>query len=113
VVDDLPELVHLVRRPSWMHDALCREPGYAALNWHPRPRESAAPAIEVCQRCLVRDECLAFALDNDAHLPVGVYGGLSGKQRRRLRSQRAAARRERDDRGAVVVVLRPGRPTPT
>ena len=41
------------------------------------------PAKKVCAECGVRLECLAFALRH--HIHEGVWGGLSGKERRRLR----------------------------
>lgn len=46
-----------------------------------RKQEDRARAV--CARCLVRDECLAFALrTNQAH---GVWGGLGEAERLRLR----------------------------
>jgi WhiB family redox-sensing transcriptional regulator len=51
--------------------------------------ERGAPtsdAREVCRGCLVRAECLNYALaTNEQH---GIWGGLSGRERRRLRSLR-------------------------
>jgi WhiB family redox-sensing transcriptional regulator len=43
----------------------------------------------VCQTCEVRTECLEYALDN-AEL-FGIWGGMSERQRRKLRQQREAA----------------------
>lgn len=46
-------------------------------------QEQEERARAVCTRCLVRDECLAFALTtNQAH---GVWGGLGEAERLRLR----------------------------
>lgn len=43
-------------------------------------------ARRVCAGCVVRDECLEWALEhNERH---GVWGGLSERERRRLRKQR-------------------------
>ena len=45
--------------------------------------KSHAAAKRVCAGCEVRDECLAYALDNNERF--GVWGGLSERQRRALR----------------------------
>jgi len=37
-----------------------------------------------CARCPVREQCLAFALENNM---VGVWGGTSTKERRRLKAE--------------------------
>jgi transposase-like protein len=47
------------------------------VNFFPAKSESAAPAKEVCGRCLVREECLDFALCHDIN--DGVWGGVSGR----------------------------------
>ena len=41
-----------------------------------------APAKEVCQECPVRPECAAAAPDS---LTVGIWGGLSHRERTRRR----------------------------
>lgn len=52
-------------------------------------RQQEERARAVCARCLVRDECLAFALrTNQAH---GVWGGLGEAERLRLRRRLRAA----------------------
>jgi WhiB family redox-sensing transcriptional regulator len=40
-------------------------------------------ARAICSICLVREECLAFAVD-DVEI-VGIWGGTSAKQRQKLR----------------------------
>lgn len=68
--------------PAWMRDALCREP-FPGVNWFPERGEDAGPAKAVCRRCLVMEECRAYAgLDPELQ---GIWGGLSERQRRRLR----------------------------
>ena len=42
-----------------------------------------AEAVEICAECPVRTECLEYALT--ANIDVGVWGGLSGGQRRTRR----------------------------
>lgn len=50
---------------------------------------STADAKRVCNRCPVIAECLQWALDTDeVH---GVWGGLSQRQRTKLRRERDAA----------------------
>jgi hypothetical protein len=58
--------------------------------------ESAGPARQVCAACPVRQPCLDYALTHG--ISHGVWGGLAERERRPLRSLRAAtARRERDE----------------
>jgi WhiB family transcriptional regulator, redox-sensing transcriptional regulator len=45
----------------------------------------ANQAREICAVCIVRAECLAFALENPEASEYGIWGGLSPSQRRRLR----------------------------
>jgi WhiB family redox-sensing transcriptional regulator len=69
-------------QPPWSGDALCRE--YPGFKWV-SPKASAR-ARAICQRCLVRDECLAVGL-SDPDL-TGVWGGTSDQERRRIRASR-------------------------
>lgn len=69
-------------REPWMRDALCREPDHARLDWVPASPTAAAKAQRaVCARCLVHDECLAFALEHDER---GIWGGTNEAERRAL-----------------------------
>ena len=45
-------------------------------------------AKRVCAGCVVRAECLAYALATNQRF--GIWGGLSERQRRRLRGERPA-----------------------
>lgn len=56
----------------------------------PERGEPTAPAKEVCSVCVVRAECLEYALVGRE--TYGVWGGTSEQERRRLRRQRAVAR---------------------
>lgn len=47
---------------------------------------STREAKEVCRGCVVRDECLEYALVNREDF--GIWGGMSEKQRKRIRRQR-------------------------
>jgi WhiB family redox-sensing transcriptional regulator len=68
---------------DWRARAACRRPGVDPELFFPVKGASARPAKRVCQRCPVRAECLEFALaTRQEH---GVWGGLSERERRRLR----------------------------
>lgn len=51
--------------------------------WFPDKGQSAKPAKGICFGCDVREQCLAYALDNDERF--GIWGGLSERERRRLK----------------------------
>ena len=44
-----------------------------------------------CAGCVVREDCLEYALRNGEKF--GIWGGMSERERRRIRRQRALARR--------------------
>ena len=69
--------------PSWRLDALCAETDPEAF--FPEKGGSTRDAKRVCSGCGVRAECLEFALANDERF--GIWGGLSERERRRLRLQ--------------------------
>jgi WhiB family transcriptional regulator, redox-sensing transcriptional regulator len=71
---------------SWRLDALCAETDPEAF--FPEKGGSTREAKRVCVGCAVRVECLEFALSNDERF--GIWGGLSERERRRLRLQRQA-----------------------
>jgi len=60
----------------------------------PERGASTREAKSVCGSCEVRLDCLEYALVNGEKF--GIWGGLSERERRRLRRQRALARRERE-----------------
>lgn len=71
-------------RPEWWDYANCL--GVGGDRFFPERGESTREAKEVCQGCEVREECLDFAITNsEKH---GIWGGLSERQRRRVRRQR-------------------------
>ncbi len=69
---------------AWRLDALCAETDPEAF--FPEKGGSTREAKRVCTGCDVRAECLEFALVNDERF--GIWGGLSERERRRLRLQR-------------------------
>lgn len=74
----------LFASPAFMDLGSCR--GMDPDVFFPDRGESLAPAKQVCAECIVRDECLEFALDNRERF--GVWGGTSERERRRLRRAR-------------------------
>lgn len=69
-------------RPAWMSSAACR--GHDVNIFHPTRGQSSDPAKQVCTSCPVLAQCRTWGLGQPDH---GVIGGLSGKQRRRLRAR--------------------------
>ncbi|WP_309229797.1 MULTISPECIES: WhiB family transcriptional regulator [unclassified Blastococcus] len=72
---------------SWRLSALCGETDPEAF--FPEKGGSTRDAKRVCTGCDVRAECLEFALRNDERF--GIWGGLSERERRRLRVARRDA----------------------
>jgi WhiB family redox-sensing transcriptional regulator len=73
-------------RPAWMRDGLCLE--HPEITWFPTDFSDVEPAKAVCARCAVRDECLDYALAE--RLDFGIWGGVGGRERRRMRLGRVA-----------------------
>lgn len=69
----------IIGRPEWQRDALCAE--YPLEWWFPDRGATTADAKAVCARCVVRNECRAFALEAPDAL-AGVWGGTSQRERR-------------------------------
>jgi hypothetical protein len=83
-------IAFLDREHPWRKDALCRE--YDVELFFP-VRGGGAPstARAVCSRCAVSAECAQFAAEQGMTLLTGVWGGLSGRERRSLRAGRREA----------------------
>jgi len=75
-------------KPAWHADAACRE--HPELSWFPAPGEDLAAAKAVCESCLVVAECRSWSLAQGPELQ-GIWGGLSGQERRRRRRPAARA----------------------
>ena len=56
----------------------------------PERGASTREAKDVCRGCVVRVDCLEYALANGEKF--GIWGGMSERERRRIRRQRALAR---------------------
>jgi len=68
---------------AWQAEALCAQTDPEAF--FPEKGGSTRDAKRVCGVCPVREECLQYAMDNDERF--GIWGGLSERERRRLRKQ--------------------------
>lgn len=68
---------------GWQSDALCAQTDPEAF--FPEKGGSTRDAKKVCAACNVRSQCLEYALANDERF--GIWGGLSERERRRLRKQ--------------------------
>jgi WhiB family redox-sensing transcriptional regulator len=66
---------------GWQEQALCAETDPEAF--FPEKGGSTREAKKICTGCEVRSECLDYALANDERF--GIWGGLSERERRRLR----------------------------
>lgn len=74
---------------SWQAYANCL--GVDPDLFFPERGASTREAKAVCRRCVVRTECLEYALNNAEKF--GIWGGLSERERRRIRKLRAQQRR--------------------
>lgn len=66
---------------SWQESALCAQAGPEFF--FPAPGSSTREAKQLCGACEGRVACLEYALTNDERF--GVWGGLSEKERLRLK----------------------------
>lgn len=80
--DEISELVDGYRQ-SWWSDAACK--GLDQSIFFPERGQNSREAKKICARCDVRTECLAYALENKESF--GVWGGVTEKDRRKLRKQ--------------------------
>jgi WhiB family redox-sensing transcriptional regulator len=81
---DRPELGGGMLTPAddlWQELALCAQTDPEAF--FPEKGGSTREAKRICQGCQVKDECLEYALANDERF--GIWGGLSERERRRLK----------------------------
>ncbi len=70
---------------SWQERALCAQTDPEAF--FPEKGGSTREAKRVCLSCDVRSECLEYALAHDERF--GIWGGLSERERRRLKRRSA------------------------
>ena len=74
---------------NWWDHANCL--GVDPDLFFPERGASTREAKAVCRGCTVSEECLEYALRNSEKF--GIWGGMSERERRRVRRQRALAKR--------------------
>lgn len=78
---DLDLVFAAVGDADWMEDALCAQTD--PESFYPEKGGSTRDAKKTCEQCLVRAECLDWALTNDERF--GIWGGLSERERRAIK----------------------------
>jgi len=92
---ELPDLAELLKQlglgapdaepEPWTARALCAQTAPEAF--FPEKGGSTREAKRICLGCEVKDECLEYALARDERF--GIWGGLSERERRKLKKQQA------------------------
>ena len=70
---------------TWRDFANCAEAD--PEQWFPEKGQNTTAAKKICARCPVTGQCLEYALEHDERF--GVWGGLSERERRRLKREAA------------------------
>jgi WhiB family redox-sensing transcriptional regulator len=74
---------------TWQQAGLCSTP-HPDANWFPEQHQAKAfptrNAIAICHQCPVRTECLDYAVLTESHRDRGIWGGLTQKERTKVRS---------------------------
>ena len=68
---------------AWQSDSLCAQTD--PETFFPEKGGSTRDAKRICGSCEVRSHCLEYALENDERF--GIWGGLSERERRKLRKR--------------------------
>jgi WhiB family redox-sensing transcriptional regulator len=84
----LPSLIFEGPDRSWQVRANCM--GVDPELFFPERGASTREAKEVCRGCVVREDCLEYAIANGEKF--GIWGGMSERERRRVRRARVLAR---------------------
>jgi WhiB family redox-sensing transcriptional regulator len=78
---NLSDIFGLPEEQNWQERALCSQTDPEAF--FPEKGGSTREAKNICVGCEVRGECLEYALEHDERF--GVWGGLSERERRRVK----------------------------
>jgi WhiB family redox-sensing transcriptional regulator len=76
----LPFLKVTEKDPSWRDLAACRNKGVKEFFGSGPTRKSES----MCSICVVKQQCLQFALDNE--ITYGVWGGVASRNRKKMLS---------------------------
>jgi WhiB family redox-sensing transcriptional regulator len=71
--------------PDWFDRGACRDYPDPRI-WFPERGVDCTSARKICESCKVQPQCLGYALRTKQEF--GMWGGLSERQRRRLRKWR-------------------------
>jgi WhiB family redox-sensing transcriptional regulator len=82
---DIVDAEIVIGRPEWHKYAACR--GGGTLRWFPGLGDSTSAGRAICGECMVRFECLDYALADPAL--QGVWGGTSDRERAAMRRSTA------------------------
>lgn len=85
--------LRVTERPEWMAQAACQGMGRAGVDLFCDPDpgpEKTERAYAVCASCVVRSECLEWAM---TYREYGIWGGTNDRRRRAIRRQRLRAAR--------------------
>ena len=85
---DIVSLLYRRQERDWQSRANCM--GVDPDLFFPERGASTREAKEVCRGCVVRENCLEYALANGEKF--GIWGGLSERERRRVRRIRTMSR---------------------
>lgn len=88
ITDFAPVAPEAFERPWWWADAACL--GHGPEQWFPERGEPTEVAKVTCYECPVKGACLDYSLG--IFTKVGVWGGRSERERRRMRKVRHEAR---------------------
>lgn len=91
--ESLHDFIRELTRPAFFYDAPCSGMAYHHFFCDDGRRENRLPGLLVCngfpllgwKGCEVKQECLDYALRTSTN--VGVFGGKSSAERRRIRRQ--------------------------
>ncbi len=72
--------------PSWTEEANCK--GADADLFFPERGASTRKAKAICRACSVQSACLEYAIENSEKF--GIWGGMSERERRRIKRQRSS-----------------------
>ena len=86
----------LMLETSWREYANCL--GVDPDLFFPERGASTEEAKAVCRGCQVRSDCLEYSLA--AGEKFGIWGGVSERERRRIRRQRALSRQQLSSQGS-------------
>lgn len=90
--------VGTVRSEGWFASANCL--GVDPELFFPERGASTREAKQVCRGCMVREECLEHAVTHPEKF--GIWGGMSERERRRVRRARAVTDPARGDGAATA-----------